>query len=108
MMARINTRTKARVPLETFPYDVVDYLKTLRDMQGYLDASLIEAPEDAESFSHALGDVARAVGMTEIAKKTGLGRESLYKSLNEDGNPSFATVMKVLAAVGVQFRVVKR
>jgi probable addiction module antidote protein len=107
-MARTRTKAKARVALETFPYDVVEYLKTRRDMAGYLDASMIEAPEDSESFSHALGDVARAVGMTEIAQKTGLGRESLYKSLNEDGNPSFATVMKVLAAVGVQFRVVQR
>ncbi len=107
-MPKTREKAKVKTPTEIFPYDVVDYLKTLRDMQGYLDASLIEAPEDAESFSHALGDVARAVGMTEIAKKTGLGRESLYKSLNEDGNPSFATVMKVLAAVGVQFRVVKR
>ncbi len=107
-MARTRTKAKALTPLETFPYDVVDFLRTRREIQAYLDASFIEDPEDAESFSHALGDVARAVGMTEVARRTGLGRESLYKSLNEGGNPSFATVMKVLAAVGVQFRVVQR
>ncbi len=107
-MPRTRDQRNAKTPTETFPYDVVNYLKTRNDMAGYLDASMIEAPEDSESFAHALGDVARAVGMTEIASKTGLGRESLYKSLNEDGNPSFATVMKVLAAVGVQFRIVER
>ncbi|MDZ7631143.1 MAG: addiction module antidote protein [Gemmatimonadaceae bacterium] len=96
-----------RAPLETFPYDVADRLTSARAMQGYLDASLIEFPDDTESFSRALGDVARAFGMTAIARKTGLGRESLYKSLTRRA-PSFATVMKVLAAVGVQFRVVER
>ncbi len=107
-MAQTRAKARNRAPLETSPYDVVEYLKTRRDMAGYLNALLIEGPEDAEIFCHGLGDVARAVGMTEVAKTTGLGRESLYKSLNEDGNPSFATVMKVLAAVGVQFRVVQR
>lgn len=107
-MPRTREKSTAKTPTETLPYDVVNYLKTRRDMQGYLDASLIEAPEDSEGFAHVLGDVARAVGMTEVARQTGLGRESLYKSLNEDGNPSFATVMKVMAAVGVQFRVVQR
>jgi probable addiction module antidote protein len=107
-MARTRTKTKARAKLETFPYDVAEFLRTSREIAAYLDASFIEDPEDSESFSHALGDVARAVGMTEVARRTGLGRESLYKSLNEDGNPSFATVMKVLAAVGMQFRVVER
>ncbi len=107
-MPKTRETSKAKTPTVTLPYDVVNYLKTRRDMQGYLDASFIEAPEDAEGFAHALGDVARAVGMTEVAKQTGLGRESLYKSLNEDGNPSFATVMRVLAAVGLQFRVVQR
>lgn len=107
-MATGSTKKKGSTPLETFPYDVAERLTSIRAIQGYLDASLIEDPDDAESFAHALGDVARAAGMTEIARTTGLGRESLYKSLNEDGNPSFATVMKVLAAVGVQFRVAVR
>ena len=107
-MPKTREKSTTKRPTETLPYDVVNYLKTRRDMAGFLDALLIDGPEDAEIFSHGLGDVARAVGMTEVARKAGVGRESLYKSLNEDGNPSFATVMKVLAAVGVQFRIVER
>jgi probable addiction module antidote protein len=107
-MAQTRAKARNRAPLETFPHDFVDSLKTRRDMAGYLNALLIEGPDDAEIFCHGLGDVARAFGMTEVANKTGLGREGLYKSLNEDGNPSFATIMKVLAAVGVQLRVVQR
>ena len=107
-MASSRTKKKAASSVETFPFDVVNYLTDHRDMAGYLDAAFLEDPDDGASFAHALGDVCRKIGMTDIAEKTGLGRESLYKSLHEDGNPSFATILKVLGAVGMQFRVVER
>ena len=68
----------------------------------YLDAWLDEAPDDAQGIARALGDIARAKGMTQVAKDAGLSRESLYKALSADGNPSFATVLKVARALGVK------
>jgi probable addiction module antidote protein len=70
---------------------------------AYLDAWLAEAPEDAAGIARALGDIARAKGMTQVARDTGLSRESLYKALSESGNPTFATVLKVAKALGVRF-----
>jgi probable addiction module antidote protein len=72
-------------------------------MAAYLDAWLEEAPEDAAGIARALGDIARAKGMTQVARDTGLSRESLYKALSESGNPTFATVLKVAKALGVRF-----
>ena len=70
-------------------------------MVAYLDAALEEG--DASLIAAALGDIARAKGMSQIAKDTGLGRESLYKTLSPTGNPEFATVLKVMGALGLQF-----
>lgn len=64
-----------------------------------------EAPEDAALFTKAVGDVARARGMMQLARDTGITREGLYKALGEQGNPSFATVVKVMHALGLQFHV---
>jgi probable addiction module antidote protein len=72
-------------------------------MAAYLEAWLSEAPDDASGITRALGDIARARGMTQIAKEAGLSRESLYRALSQDGNPSFATVLKVAKAIGVRF-----
>jgi probable addiction module antidote protein len=85
-------------------WDVADYLQTEEDRAAFLEVSLIEAEEknDYSIFTRALGDVARAKGMTEVAREAGLGRESLYKSLSENGNPSFATVRKVVGAFGLK------
>jgi probable addiction module antidote protein len=69
-------------------------------MVAYLEAALEE--NDPGLIAAALGDIARAKGMTQIAKKTGLGRESLYKALSAEGNPEFSTVLKVIAALGLQ------
>jgi len=69
---------------------------------AYLDACLEEAGDDAAFIAHALGVVARAKGMTQLAHDTGLGRESLYKALSGEGNPSFATILKVIRALGVK------
>ena len=68
-------------------------------LAAYLEAALEES--DPALFMAALGDIARAKGMTEIARKTGLGRESLYKALSPDGNPEFATVLKVVRSLGL-------
>jgi probable addiction module antidote protein len=94
--AKKTTRTK------TTPYDVAEHLRTPQEMAAYLDAWLEEAPDDAVGIARALGDIARAKGMTQVAKDAGLSRESLYRALSADGNPSFATVLKVARALGVK------
>lgn len=81
-------------------WDPAEYLKTAEDMAAYLEASLEDG--DVSLIAAALGDIARARGMTRIADETGLGRESLYKALSENGNPELATVLKVVKALGLQ------
>ena len=88
---------------KTVAYDVAEQLRTPEEMAAYLDAWFEEAPDDAAGIARALGDVARAKGMTQVARDAGLSRESLYKALGENGNPSFATVLKVARALGVKF-----
>jgi probable addiction module antidote protein len=87
---------------KTTPYDVAEHLRTPEEMAAYLDAWLEEAPDDAAGIAKALGDIARAKGMTQVAKDAGLSRESLYRALSAGGNPSFATVLKVARALGVR------
>lgn len=87
---------------KTIPYDVAEQLRTPEEMAAYLDAWFEEAPDDAAGIARALGDIARARGMTQVAKDAGLSRESLYRALSADGNPSFATVLKVARALGVR------
>lgn len=86
---------------QTKTWDITEHLKSEEDMVAYLDAALEEG--DASLIAAALGDIARAKGMSQIAKDTGLGRESLYKTLSPTGNPEFATVLKVMGALGLQF-----
>lgn len=88
--------------ISTSRWDSAQHLKTEEDMVGYLDACLAEAGDDAAYIAHALGVIARAKGMTQLARDTGLGRESLYKALSGEGNPSFATILKVMRALGVK------
>ncbi len=83
-------------------WDTVEHLKTDEDMVMYLEACMEEAGDDAAFIAAALGDIARAKGMTQLAKKTGLGRESLYKALSGEGNPSFGTILKVMHALGIK------
>jgi probable addiction module antidote protein len=83
-------------------WDVVEHLKTEEDMALYLEACMEEAGDDAAFIAKALGDIARARGMTQLAKDTGMGRESLYKALSGEGNPSFATILKVTRALGLR------
>lgn len=99
------TTAKRPAKTKTEPYNVAEQLRTAEEMAAYLDAWLVEAPDDAAGIARALGDIARAKGMSQVARDAGLSRESLYKALSENGNPSFATVLKVARALGVQFHV---
>ena len=83
-------------------WDSAEYLKTDADIAAYLDACFEEAGDDAAFIAHALGVVARARGMTQLARDTGLGRESLYKALSGEGNPEFSTILKVMKAMGLK------
>ena len=85
---------------KTKPWDPAEHLKTEKDMVAYLEAALED--DDSALVAAALGDIARAKGMTDIARETGLGRESLYKALSADGNPEFSTVLKVVRALGLR------
>ena len=93
--------TKSRRTVTT-AYDVAEHLRTPDEMAAYLDTWLTEAPEDAAGVARALGDIARAKGMTQVAKDAGLSRESLYRALGPNGNPSLATVLKVAKALGLR------
>ncbi len=86
-------------------WDSAEHLKTDEDMAAYLEACLQESGDDAAFIAKALGNIARAKGMTQLSKDTGLGRESLYKALSGEGNPSFATILKVTHALGLKFQV---
>lgn len=97
--------TEAREALGIQPYDVADYLKTPEDCAAYLEAWLTDAPDDAAGIARALGDIARARGMAQVARDAGLSRESLYKALSGKGNPEFATVLKVVRALGMELHV---
>lgn len=86
----------------TTRYDVADHLRTPEEMAAYLEACFEEADGDAAFIARALGDIARAKGMSLVARETGLSRESLYKALSGDRTPGFDTVLKVMAALGLQ------
>ena len=84
-------------------WDPADYMKSEDDMAAYIEACLAEAPDDPALLSAALGDIARAHGVADLAKRTGLTREGLYKALSKEGNPSLGTVLKVMHALGIKF-----
>ncbi len=85
-------------------YDVTDYLKSDQDMIAYLEACFEDGGDDASVIAAALGDIARAKGMSSIAEATGLTREGLYRTLSKDGNPSFSAVLKVMKAMGLKLK----
>ena len=87
---------------KTAPYDVAEFLETPEEMAAYLEACIEEANGDAAFIAKALGDIARAKGMSQIARETGLSRESLYKALSGERSPSFDTVLKVVSALGLK------
>ena len=86
----------------TTRYDVAEHLRTPEEMAAYLEASLEEAQGDAAFIAKALGDIARAKGMSQVAEDAGLSRESLYKALSGERNPGFDTILKVIKALGLK------
>jgi probable addiction module antidote protein len=86
----------------TSRYDVAEYLRTPADMAAYLDACLEAADGDAAFVAKALGDIARAKGMAQVARDAGLSRESLYKALSGERSPGFDTILKVIGALGIK------
>ena len=110
----IATKRKADYPLlvrfklaqksmtKTRPYDIAEHLRTAEEMALYLDACIEESDGDAALIAKALGDIARAQGMSRVAKDAGLSRESLYEALSGDRSPDFATVLKVARALGLR------
>ena len=85
---------------KTRPYGSAEYLETTEDMAAYLEAALEDG--DPHVIVHAPGNITRVRGMSQIARDSGLGRESLYKALSPEGNPEFATVLKVVQALGIK------
>ena len=83
-------------------WDSAEHLKTEEDMALYFEACLQEAGDDAAFLAKALGNIVCAKGLSQLSRDTGLGRESLYKALYGEGNPSFATIFKVTAALGIR------
>lgn len=90
--------------ITTTRYDVAEHLRTPEEMAMYLDACFEESDGDATFIAKALGDITRAQGMAQVAEKSGLSRESLYKSLSGERVPSFDTILKVMQALGVKLR----
>jgi probable addiction module antidote protein len=94
---------KPKTAVKTIAWDSAAHLKTGADVADYLEA--VFEIGDPALVVHALGIIARSKGMAKIAKATGLGRESLYKTLSADGNPQLATVLKVMRALGLKLKV---
>jgi probable addiction module antidote protein len=92
--------------VETRPFDAAAYLQTEEDIVYYLEAAM--EGNDPKHIASALGDVGRSKGMSEIARKTGLGRQALYNALSENGNPTLETLLAVLSALGLELSVQKR
>jgi probable addiction module antidote protein len=88
--------------IKTTRYDVAEHLRTPEEMAAYLEACLEEADGDAAFIAKALGDIARAKGMAQVARDAGLSRESLYKALSGDRSPGFDTILKVVRALGMR------
>ncbi|MAM10350.1 MAG: putative addiction module antidote protein [Rhizobiaceae bacterium] len=86
------------MPLKTRPYDSAEYLETEEDFADYL--ALAAESGDPQELAHALGVVARARGISDVARQTGLSRQAIYKALSGEGNPEFATIMKVADVLG--------
>ena len=99
---RNNLKGELMPKLKLRKWDSAEHLKTEEDMALYLEACFQEAGDDALFIAKALGNIARAKGMSQLSRDAGLGRESLYKALSGEGNPSFATILKVTTALGIK------
>jgi len=92
----------AKTKTKTTPFDAAEYLTTPAEMAAYLEATLEESGGDAAAIARALGTIARARGMSQVARDAGLSRESLYKALSGDRSPDFQTILKVVRALGLR------
>ena|ERR1700749_4482188 len=97
------SKLKKKAKLKTFPWDPAEHIKTEQDVVAYLDAAFEDG--DPAVVAAMLGHIARSKGMAVIAKKTGLGRESLYKALSKSGNPRLETILKVVNALGLKLKI---
>jgi hypothetical protein len=104
-MAMKKAEKKAVSKPQASAYDTAEHLRTPQEMAAYLEAWMDDAPDDVAGIARALGDIARAQGMSQVAKDAGLSRENLYRALSAEGNPSFATVAKVAKALGLRLHV---
>lgn len=96
------TRSQTQNRTQTVPFDVAEHLRTPEEMVLYVEACIEESDGDAAFVAKALGDVARAQGMSKVARDSGLSRESLYKALSGERSPDFSTILKVTRALGVK------
>ena len=87
-------------------WDSAEFLKTEEDIGYYLEACMEEAGDDPAFIAKALGTIARARGMSQVARDAGLSRESLYRALSGEGNPEFGTILKVAKALGLKLHIV--
>ncbi|MFZ5783106.1 MAG: addiction module antidote protein [Pseudomonadota bacterium] len=94
-----------RAGIKLTRFDPAEYLQTEEDMALYLDACLKEGGDDPAFIAAAIGNVARARGISDLAEKTGMTRAGLYKALGKDGNPSFGAVLKVIRAMGLELHI---
>lgn len=88
------------MPIETTKFDIQDHIKTPEDRLAYIEAAFEDG--DPALIAHALGDVARSIGMTQVAKEAGITREALYRALSEKGDPKLSTLLGVMKALGAQ------
>ena len=101
------SKSKSKTPkTKTRAYDVAEHLRTTEEMALYLDACIEESDGDAAFIAKALGDIARAQGMSKVARDAGVSRESLYKALSGERSPDFATILRVTQALGVKLHAV--
>ena len=92
--------------LKVLPFDPAEHIETIDDIVHYLEAAM--EGNDPRHIASALGDIARSQGMSDLARKAGLGRQALYNALSENGNPTLETLTSVLNALGLQLTVQKR
>ena len=90
---------------KTTPWDIQDYLQTPEECAMFVQAAIEDASDDAAYIAQVLGEVAKSKGMAVVARDAGLSREGLYKALGEGGNPSFATIVKVMGALGLKIAI---
>jgi len=100
-MKPVRSKT-ASTPTKLRRWDAAEHLRSAQDCSAYLAAILEEPDVDEKLIAAALGDIARARGMMQVARKSGLAREALYRALSTGGNPSFATILKVTRALGLR------